>query len=290
VHAAAAVAHLGRRLAGNAAGVALHVHDVEVVEDGDHDRGRQEGEDWAEDPEQERHAGVEEPVADEVEREAALQDLADVVPGVRQAEVAASVVGMGGKEGAGGVDEEAGLVEEADGEGVAEEGEEEEQQQRHVLERHHVLAVRAEHGVAQRLLDGVGAAQHRGDARAEEDRRRAHQRGPHDHVPKRLNHRHSVLPVVLRRQVTSRQSCGYWSIDPSPGRWDDDHQKRTYLHHADGPEAARGGVDAERRAQRAEADGAPQQGVVRDREEQAQRDQHQVQEAVPPLHDRPAPH
>ena len=207
---AVAPVHLGRFAADDdAAAVAPEIDDVEAVEYGDHDHGRQEGEERAEDPEQEGHAGVEEPVADEVEREAALQDVADVVPGGRQREAAGGgegggggvgvgVVGAGGEVAAGGVDEEAGLVEEADGEGVAEEGEEEEQHERHVLERHHVLAVRAEHGVAQRLLDGVGAAQHRRHARAEEDRRRRHQRRPHDHVPHRLHHRHRVLGVVLQ--------------------------------------------------------------------------------------------
>jgi hypothetical protein len=199
-----ALAPLGGRLGGfraDAAAVALEVDDVEVVEDGDHDHGRQEGEERAEDPEEERHPGVEEAVSDEVEGESALQDLGDVVPaGGRQAAAGAALRVRdvsGWEEAARGVDEEAGLVEEADGEGVAEEGEEEGEQQRHVLERHHVLAVRAEDGVAQRLLHSVSAAQHRRDARAEEDRRRRHQRRPHDHVPHRLHHRHRVLRVVL---------------------------------------------------------------------------------------------
>jgi hypothetical protein len=90
--------------------------------------------------------------------------------------------------------------------------------------------------------------------------------------------------VVIRRSIHHPRPAG-WPVGRPPEEY-----VRTYLHHADGPEAACGGVDAERGAQRAEADGAPQPGVVRDREEQAQRDQHQVQEAVPPLHDRPAAH
>jgi|UniRef100_A0A804UE10 hypothetical protein len=203
--ALAPAVHLRRFAADDdASAVAHEVDDVEAVEYGDHDHGGQEGEERAEDPEQEGHPGVEEPVADEVEGEAALQDVADVVPGGRQREAEDGGVGVGGggEEAGRGVDEEAGLVEEADGEGVAEEGEEEEQHERHVLERHHVLAVRAEHGVAERLLDGVGAAQHRRHARAEEDRRRGHQRRPHDDVPHRLHHRHRVLGVVLRLQLT----------------------------------------------------------------------------------------
>lgn len=96
---------------------------------------------------------------------------------------------------------------------------------RKLVERHHVLPVGAEHGVAERLLDGVGAAEHGGDARAEEHRRGGHERGAHDDVPQRLHHQHALLLAVL--------------------------------DHAGRPQPARGRVDAEGRRERAAAHGAP---------------------------------
>lgn len=57
---------------------------VEVVEYGDHDYGGEKGEQRAEDPEEQGHPGVEEPVPHEVEREPSLQDLSDVVPSERR--------------------------------------------------------------------------------------------------------------------------------------------------------------------------------------------------------------
>jgi hypothetical protein len=166
---------------------------VDAVQRGDHGRGAEAGQDGAEDPEQERRAGEEEPVADEVEQEAALEDEDDVVP-VDGGEAERGVRGRRRER----VDQEGGLVERADGEAVAEEGEQEGAEQHDVLERRHGLAVRAEHGVAQRLLHGVGAAQHGGHAGTEEDRRCAHQRRAHQHVPDRLNRQHRLLLVVLR--------------------------------------------------------------------------------------------
>jgi hypothetical protein len=149
-------------------GVIDHVH---VVEYRDHGHGAYAGEHGPGDPEQEGRAGEEEPVAGEAEQEAPLHDVGDVF-----GRDAGEVQVRRRRER---VDQEGGRVERADGQAVAEEGEEEDGEDEQVLERHHVRAVRAEDGVAERLLHGVGAAQHGRHARAEEDRRRAHQRGGH---------------------------------------------------------------------------------------------------------------
>lgn len=111
-------------------------HDVQVIEHRHHGDGAEEHQHGAEDPQHERQRRVEEAVADGVEREAPLEQLRHVIRGDDA---------VGGLRRA--VDEEVDLVGEADGEGVADEGEEEDEEERHVFQRHHELAVRPVYGV-----------------------------------------------------------------------------------------------------------------------------------------------
>ncbi|KAL7001848.1 hypothetical protein U1Q18_002996 [Sarracenia purpurea var. burkii] len=167
-------------------------NEVKIVKDRDHRDGAQENEDRPENPEEERERGVEEPVADGVEREAFLEEVGDVV---RRDGGAVVVLGT--------VDEEVDLVHEANGESVADEGEEEDEEERHVFQRYHKFPLGAVDGVVEGLLHAVRAADHRRQAAAEEDRRRRHQGGSHDRVPERLDGQDVLLVVVLPQPRTA---------------------------------------------------------------------------------------
>lgn len=157
---------------------------IQIIKHGHQGGGAEENQHRAENPEQQRHGAVEEAIPDRIEQKAPLEEVRDVV---RRDGGAVS----------GAVDEEIDLVDEADWEGVAGEGEEEEEEERDVLERHHKLAVGAVDGVVERLLDAVGAAEHGGEGGAEEDGGCRHQRRPHDRVPEGLNGQDVFLLIIL---------------------------------------------------------------------------------------------
>lgn len=97
----------------------------------------------------------------------------------------------------GSVDEEVELVDEANGEGVAEEGEEEDEEKRDVLEGHHEVPMCTKYRVCEGLLHAVRAADDRCQARAEEDGCCRHQSRPHNRVTDRLDCKDVLLVIVL---------------------------------------------------------------------------------------------
>lgn len=88
-------------------GTAGSVQDVKVVQDGDDEKGAEEGEHGAKDPEEEGQRSVEEAVADRVEEEALLEQVTHVV--LRE-EPSCTVIVINFD-----VNEEVDLVKEADG-------------------------------------------------------------------------------------------------------------------------------------------------------------------------------
>jgi len=164
-----------------------------------HTERAQEHQHRPEDPQQERHCRIEQPVPDAVQDPPLLQEITDVVrrdEGRRRGFLVFIVIVVGD----GGVDEEVDEVEEADGEGVAEEGREEEGEEGDVFQGHHELPVGAEDGVCQGLLHAVGAAEDGRQAGGEEDGGRGHQGRPHDRVADRLHGQDVLLLVVLQRR------------------------------------------------------------------------------------------
>ena len=141
-------------------------HEIEIIQQQHHGNVAEKHEHGPKDPQNQRQRMVEEAVPEGVEPKPSLEQLGHVG---RVDD--AGVIFVGGA-----VDEEIDLVDEDDGEGVADEGEEEDEEERHVLERHHELPVGAVNVVVQRLLDAVRAADHRCQPRAHQDRRRRHQR------------------------------------------------------------------------------------------------------------------
>lgn len=178
---------------------AIPAHHVKVVHYRNHRQRAQEHEHGPEDPQHQRHRSVEQPVPDAVQDPPLLQEVHHVArrhEGGSGASWGRRVVSVeaGGR---GGVDEEVDLVDEADGEGVAEEGEEEDDEDGDVLESHHELSVGPKHGVSEGLLHAVGAADDGCQAAAEEDGGGGHQGRPHDHVPSRLDGQDALLLIVL---------------------------------------------------------------------------------------------
>lgn len=70
---------------------------------------------------------------------------------------------------------------------MADEGDEEEGEESDIFERRHELAVSAVYAVVHRLLHGVRAADHGGEAATQEDARRRHHRWSHNRVSESLD-------------------------------------------------------------------------------------------------------